>query len=275
MNLDNSTSDLDFYLIYESHKNNNKSQIKKNEKINWLFSPNVDIMSRSINYNKRDKLNVKIDFACYEICRVLDEVKKYGVYNKNFPTYNYRNGISNDDGQFLIFRILSSDYLWDNNYIQSNYEKLHNTFIRINILDYYFTRAKGNYDNYLAQRKVKVRKYLYTLHEIYCMKWILKYNTMPPMNFQDLHHEFIDYNICEEIYKLFQINKGNMLDHKKSILGMEKESLNIEKDDKLNKYIENEINKINVEIRKIYTNSKLNVLIGLNENSAMCKYLKT
>ncbi len=56
---------------------------------------------------------------------------------------------------------------------------------------------------------------------------------------------------------------------------MEKESLNIEKDDKLNKYIENEINKINVEIRKIYTNSKLNVLIGLNENSAMCKYLKT
>lgn len=269
MNLNNNTSDLDFYLIFENsrHNNNhNRNQKQKDITINWLFPPDIEIISKYIQYNRKDKLKTKIDFVCFEIYRVLDSVNDYISNNTKFPTYYYKKGISNDDGQFLIYRILSSDYLWDRKYIKKNYEKLKKTFVKINILDYYFTRARGNLDNYLQDERVRVRKYLYTLHEIYCIKWILTYNSIPPLDFYELYKEFANNVISRKIEFLLEINKGNYNSQYSSI---SKENLIIEQDTHLYNYIENELNMISEQIK----NLELESLIEPNQNSLLYRFI--
>jgi uncharacterized protein len=53
-------------------------------------------------------------------------------------------------------------------------------------LYHYLNMAKGNYRDYLQGEQVKIKKYFYVLRPILACMWIEKYNTVPPILFQDL-----------------------------------------------------------------------------------------
>jgi uncharacterized protein len=53
-------------------------------------------------------------------------------------------------------------------------------------LYHYLNMARGNYRDYLQGDQVKIKKYFYVLRPILACMWIEKYNTVPPILFQDM-----------------------------------------------------------------------------------------
>lgn len=60
------------------------------------------------------------------------------------------------------------------------------TFSPKSCVYHYLNMAKGNYREYLKRDQVKIKKYFYVLRPILACEWIEKYNTMPPMAFDQL-----------------------------------------------------------------------------------------
>lgn len=53
-------------------------------------------------------------------------------------------------------------------------------------LHHYLSIAKGNFNAYLTDKKVKTKKYFYVLRPILACMWIEKYQTMSPIEFEKL-----------------------------------------------------------------------------------------
>lgn len=53
-------------------------------------------------------------------------------------------------------------------------------------LYHYLNMAKNNYRDYLQGSEVKIKKYFYVLRPILACKWIEVYNTVPPIDFNEL-----------------------------------------------------------------------------------------
>jgi uncharacterized protein len=81
-------------------------------------------------------------------------------------------------------------------------------------LYHYLNMAKGNYRDYLQNEQVKIKKYFYVLRPILACKWIQKYNSIPPLEFQLLIEEIVPEGILKtEINKLLERKKkGDELD---------------------------------------------------------------
>lgn len=72
-------------------------------------------------------------------------------------------------------------------------------------LHHYLSMAKGNFREYLQGDQVKIKKYFYVLRPILAGKWIEKYNTNPPILFQELISDLItDVELKREIDDLLQ-----------------------------------------------------------------------
>lgn len=72
-------------------------------------------------------------------------------------------------------------------------------------LHHYLSMAKGNFREYLQGEQVKIKKYFYVLRPILACKWIEKYNTNPPILFQDLVSDLItDVQLKKEIDELLR-----------------------------------------------------------------------
>lgn len=100
-------------------------------------------------------------------------------------------------------------------------------------LYHYLNMAKGNYRDYLQSDEVKIKKYFYVLRPVLACKWIEKYNSVPPIEFQALVADLIMAGPLKN-----EIN--TLLDRK--IRGDE---LNLEpKVVIINEFLENEINRI-------------------------------
>ncbi|MBE9914812.1 nucleotidyltransferase domain-containing protein [Paenibacillus donghaensis] len=56
---------------------------------------------------------------------------------------------------------------------------------------HYLHMARGNFREYLQGEQVKIKKYFYVLRPILACKWVEKYNTNPPILFQDLVRELV------------------------------------------------------------------------------------
>lgn len=56
---------------------------------------------------------------------------------------------------------------------------------------HYLHMARGNFREYLQGEQVKIKKYFYVLRPILACKWVEKYNTNPPILFQDLVQELV------------------------------------------------------------------------------------
>lgn len=197
--LSNSTSDLDFYLLYRECEERSLPAI-------------LSIMI--------EKFNNKVDIMSLGIESLLEEVQVYSSIERKYPTYLHRDGIEqrknaeikkditrDDFRRGLIYRTILSEYVWTDKEIMYYFELFHKGLKKIDIVDFYYTRARGNYDNYICnQSNVLCRKYLYTIHEvIYCL-WIIKKKTLPPMNMKQLLEEVTDNKIMSIINELLLIN---------------------------------------------------------------------
>lgn len=72
-------------------------------------------------------------------------------------------------------------------------------------LHHYLSMAKGNFRQYLQGEQVKIKKYFYVLRPILACKWIEKYNTNPPILFQELVSDLVtDEQLKHEIDDLLK-----------------------------------------------------------------------
>jgi hypothetical protein len=106
-------------------------------------------------------------------------------------------------------------------------------FLPQSALYHYLNMAKGNYRDYLQGEQVKIKKYFYVLRPILASKWIEKYNSVPPIEFQELVKDLLEEGeLKQEI--------GSLLERK--IRGDE---LNLEsKVTVINDFIEKEIHRL-------------------------------
>lgn len=58
-------------------------------------------------------------------------------------------------------------------------------------MHHYLSMAKGNFREYLQGEHVKIKKYFYVLRPILACLWIEKYNTNPPILFQELVEDLL------------------------------------------------------------------------------------
>ncbi|MDG5788501.1 nucleotidyltransferase domain-containing protein [Evansella sp. AB-P1] len=72
-------------------------------------------------------------------------------------------------------------------------------------LYHYLNMAKGNFRDYLQGNEVRIKKYFYVLRPILAAKWIEKYNTIPPMEFQSLLEDILQPGeLKESVSKLLK-----------------------------------------------------------------------
>lgn len=105
-----------------------------------------------------------------------------------------------------------------------------NIFSPISCLYHYLNMAKGNFRDYLQGNEVRIKKYFYVLRPILAAKWIEKYNSIPPMEFQAL---------LEDILQPGELKESVSTLLKRKIVG---EELNLEpRIDIINEYLNKEI----------------------------------
>ncbi|MGX7244102.1 nucleotidyltransferase domain-containing protein [Enterococcus quebecensis] len=106
-------------------------------------------------------------------------------------------------------------------------------------LFHYWHMANTNYREYLKTDKVKAKKYFYVLRPILASKWILKYSSVPPIEFEVLADGVLEDNLKPIV--------SDLLEQKKST----KELDSIDKIEVLNNYIEKEL----IELEAIAKNT--------------------
>ncbi|MFF2446097.1 nucleotidyltransferase domain-containing protein [Neobacillus sp. NPDC058068] len=78
-------------------------------------------------------------------------------------------------------------------------------FLPQSALYHYLNMAKGNFREYLHRDQVKIKKYFYVLRPILACQWIEKYNTVPPIEFQELVKDLLEEGqLKQEILTLLE-----------------------------------------------------------------------
>lgn len=223
LGLNNRTSDTDYYIVTD--------QIGQND---------VELMELRIE-------GKDIDFMCVNIETIINKINEYNDCQHFYPTYFYRK--KNMESKILtvkdynrpdfprevIMRIFLADEILEftEGSIQKYYEKIKDGLLKIDIWDYHFTRAYGNYQNYIKDKdEVLVRKYLYTIHQLFTCDWIINCKGKPPMDFHKLLFTQKDSWIIEKAGELQRINQ-NATNQK------EKQKIACDKD--LNLYIQKQL----------------------------------
>ncbi|KAB7663644.1 nucleotidyltransferase domain-containing protein [Bacillus sp. B1-b2] len=79
----------------------------------------------------------------------------------------------------------------------------------LSIAYHYLNMARGNYRDYLLGDNVKIKKYFYVLRPVLAAKWVQKYQTVPPMEFEILVNTLIPESpLKQEILHLLQRKKA-------------------------------------------------------------------
>ncbi|CAG9622294.1 nucleotidyltransferase domain-containing protein [Sutcliffiella rhizosphaerae] len=107
-------------------------------------------------------------------------------------------------------------------------------------LYHYLNMAKGNFRDYLQGNEVRIKKYFYVLRPILAAKWIEKYNSIPPLEFQVL---------VDDILEAGALKDSVLTLLKRKIAG---EELNLEpKVDSINEYLNKEIQHLEAYVKSI------------------------
>ena len=99
--------------------------------------------------------------------------------------------------------------IWDkNNYLSNNWNEIQKKHLKsIEIMDMWYTTSRGHADFTLTKEKVQLRKYLNMMYSLLAIKWINRYNTLPPIKFTEIIEECNDIEIKEKIMQLYSFNK--------------------------------------------------------------------
>ncbi|WP_066065971.1 nucleotidyltransferase domain-containing protein [Neobacillus soli] len=106
-------------------------------------------------------------------------------------------------------------------------------FLPQSALYHYLNMAKGNYRDYLHRDQVKIKKYFYVLRPVLACLWIEKYNTVPPIEFQELVEDLLEEGeLKKEILSLLERKiRGDELNLEPKIIA-------------INSFLEKEINRL-------------------------------
>ena len=112
-------------------------------------------------------------------------------------------------------------------------EVINKYFVKKSGLYHYLSTAKSNYREYLHGETVRTKKYFYVLRPILACKWIIKHGTPPPMLFDELAAECLDFEIRPTVDYLLKLKRetpelgeGKRIDILNDYLDYNIESLN-------------------------------------------------
>lgn len=152
----------------------------------------------------------KMTFPGYPTNFYRTEEEKLEFLPQNLPIMRKRREYA-----FIMFHLLlMGDSLWmSDTYTEHNYMDLWKLERTIDALDTFFVRAYGNYIHFMKdQDQVPLRKYLYTLSQIWAIEWLLNNRTKPPMMFADLMAGMkIDGSLQRSINELIALNREETL----------------------------------------------------------------
>lgn len=172
--IDNNASDFDFYLIYDKKENAVESfRYFDKETLN-------DIYMLDWNY-------INMSGSLY-----LKSIQKYpSILHRDRGSEHRLNLHRADFTSQIVFEILYSDYIWDSGFLKDHLDEILSGLSYLGILDYYFTRAWGNYNQELLKGKGRAVKYLMTFLGYACMRWLLEYKTVPNMDIQFMFGQYM------------------------------------------------------------------------------------
>lgn len=172
--IDNKASDFDFYLIYNKKETDIESfRYFDEETLN-------DIYMLDWNY-----VNVSSDIY-------LKSIEMYpSILHRGNGKEHRLNLHRADFTSEIVFEILYSDYIWDSGFLTDNMDKILSNLSYLGILDYYFSRAWGNFNQELMQERGRAVKYLMTFLGYACMRWLIEYRTIPNMDIQFMFNQYM------------------------------------------------------------------------------------
>lgn len=141
-----------------------------------------------------------VDFVFMGYDHIMGKQKEYLKNLRDFPSCLYRrsdpetvseNSYRDDYFTEVIFECLASNCIWDSGYLKENFDALLREISVKAVMDYYYTRAYGNWKNNLQKEQVLNHKYMTTLIGICCMKWIAEKGTIPRLNYKALVQEYV------------------------------------------------------------------------------------
>ncbi len=152
-----------------------------------------------------DGQNISYDLAPHSQNVTFQSVKEYDSRKRRYPSNFYRtdeerekyspekihwNVRYRDDGEmfeYTQFLIANTCFISKNHQYANEIERFYKKIRTIDLMDLQYVRAYGNYQNVIMGKvKVLVRKYLYTLYEIFICNWIMMYHSKPSMVFGEL-----------------------------------------------------------------------------------------
>lgn len=161
MGYNDSTSDVDFYVIVKS------------------------------SFNKRNFLTaINLDYINLDYINLIENTKSYIGKHTIFPTYlnephsTHVFNLKQEDyaTSQKFFEILYSNYIYDSGFLKENIKEILNSISFVVVLDYYFSRAYGNLQNHLQKDVVIAKRYIRMFLGYSCMRWLIENKTIPNMS---------------------------------------------------------------------------------------------
>lgn len=214
LNLANKSSDIDFYMVVKDEPGKTAGEHKK-----LCISDMV------------------VDFMCIPLDELVRECEKYSGEERRYPTIFYRSESEKDKIRLnkdaerpdfkreVVGRIYLSDKIleFEPGAVRKNYGKLNKGCRLIDLWDYHFNRAFGNYhEKIVGKEKVLLRKYLYTVSEITICQWLLVRNEKPVMDFKQMFTRpyclYEDNEIIKICNELWEENRKTDMDKKEKFI---------------------------------------------------------
>lgn len=105
-----------------------------------------------------------------------------------------------------LFEWFSSKKVYLETDFAENFRPLfHDYFLSQKGLYHYLSMAKRNYREYLKSEQVRAKKYFYVLRPILACKWILEYDSPPPILFEDLVVSQLDPSLKSTVDTLLEL----------------------------------------------------------------------
>lgn len=202
--------------------------------------------------------NIEMEMHIWNVDMVFNELKKWHMLDIPVPTILSKsaNELIHDDRARSVVRLACANCVINQVPITGMREgcDLNEGLLISDALDYEYSRAYMNYNNALNGTSVNVRKYLYTLNELFTIQWIIDNHSFAPKFRELLHYMKVSDIVCNSIIRLLNVNENHP-----------KQSGCIVKDDILNSYIGEELIRLR-DLISGYTNAKSTLRIRYYDN---------
>ncbi len=192
----------------------------------------------------------EVDIYCCAEGYCIDSAREWIEEKHKYPTFLYKDKKKDENNCMIeawkrddyvrcfIIQIINADLLLRNTYTIEEFARYNVCLRIIDAMDYYFTRAYGNYITYLNQNEVQIRKYLTTLYGLYMMEHIIR-TGQNGSSFKKMFDLYEKSSCRETIANLYETNKVSST------------GVKIPANEMLQDYIAQNLEKYNTEIVKL------------------------